>query len=194
MRSSRHSPHTRWLFQAAVRVSNKKGRQQPLRFKTSLPQGRGILCQKEGDRTPACFVLALPKAQASSWASYQTGTLGILGAFTDCLLKCLILMKKSFLSSAILFPEDNFGRNFHKSLRPLEVCLLVENVRLRDMHRDVLTGVGGKEARGGKTSRGKKNASIAKYGKDAEVQQKGESDWKCLKNNSARKQSPSWGK
>lgn len=67
------------------------------------------------------------------------------------------------------------------------MCLLVENVKLRDMHRDVLTGAGMEETRGGNKTRGGGGASIAKCGEDAEVGHKGESDWKCIKNNSARK-------
>lgn len=71
MRTSRH-PHTSCFKQQSVRAMRKEGNSQPIRFKTSLPQGGGILCQKEGDRTPVCLVLAFPKAQASFWPPHQT--------------------------------------------------------------------------------------------------------------------------
>lgn len=74
-------PHT-GCFKQQSTVSKEKRRQQPVRFKTSLPQGGGILCQKKKAQNPG--VLGLSPSQNPGLLlapSPDRGTLGILGAF-----------------------------------------------------------------------------------------------------------------
>lgn len=50
-------------------------------------------------------------------------------------------MKQSFICHPV--SKRQVWKEFSQVTKALEVCLLVENVRLRDMHGDVLTGSGG---------------------------------------------------
>ena len=75
-------------------------KQQPTRFKTSLLRGKEFCVRKRGTESQCACVLGVGLSQNPGLLlapSLDRGPLGILGAFTECLLKCLILMKKSFI-------------------------------------------------------------------------------------------------
>lgn len=74
-------------------------------------------------------------------------------------------------SSATLFPGDGFGRNFHKSQRPLEMCFLVGE-RKTVRHKMFSLRVRAKGPRGGNKHPLPTHVSRAKC-KDTEVQAKG---------------------